>query len=73
MAGGAGGFIVFKLNTDGSGFTNGQSFSVGLPVSRLVISGDTLYGTGGYGGPEVPGGTVFKVNTGGNGFAVLAC
>jgi uncharacterized repeat protein (TIGR03803 family) len=57
------GGTVFKVNTDGSGFRNLDSF-IGLsepanPLSGLITSGNTLYGTAG---------TVFKVNTDGSGF-----
>jgi uncharacterized repeat protein (TIGR03803 family) len=64
---------VFKVNADGTGFTNLHSFtgSDGTnPLAGLVLSGNTLYGTasgGGYGG----GGTVFAINTDGTGFTTL--
>ncbi len=66
---------VFKLNTDGTGFTNLYDFAQGnggtMPKAGLVLSGSTLYGTtpdtGGY-----TGGTVFKLGTNGSGFTVLA-
>jgi uncharacterized repeat protein (TIGR03803 family) len=64
---------VFKLNTDGSGFSDvyGLSGDSGEgPDSTLVLSGDTLYGTAYYGG-TLDSGTVFKVNTDGTGFATL--
>lgn len=64
---------VFKINTNGSGFTvltgfpgNGGSGSRG----KLVLVGNTLYGTTELGGDSNLG-TVFKVNTDGTGFAVL--
>jgi len=65
---------VFKVNIDGSGFTNLHSFTGGSdgggPAAGLILSGNTLYGTttaGGSGG----NGTVFQVNTNGMGFAIL--
>jgi uncharacterized repeat protein (TIGR03803 family) len=72
---------VFKLDTEGSGFTTLHSFSRltgrdltnwdgAFPEAELVVSGDTLYGTAWSGGPG-GGGTVFKLNTNGSGFAVL--
>jgi uncharacterized repeat protein (TIGR03803 family) len=64
---------VFKVNTNGTGFTRLYSFILSdayFPVAGLVLSSNTLYGTT-YdgGGPE--GGTVFKVSTGGTGFGYL--
>jgi uncharacterized repeat protein (TIGR03803 family) len=73
--------VIFKLNTNGTGFTNLYTFS---PVDgysltntdgansrgQLVLSGNTLYGTteaGGFNGE----GTVFAVNTDGTGFTNL--
>ena len=72
---------VFKLNTDGTGFTNLYAFS---PVAQnsltntdgansaaqLVLSGNRLYGTTEYGGFYAHG-TVFAVNTDGTGFTNL--
>ena len=57
---------VFAVNTDGTGFTTLHSFTGGSdganPPARLILSGNTLYGTasgGGYG----RAGTVFSINT----------
>ncbi len=74
---------IFKMNTDGTGFTNVYSFP-GLvngtnadganPLAGLVLSGNTLYGTANGGGSEsgfVNFGTVFAVNTNGLGFTTL--
>jgi len=76
---------VFKVNTDGTGFTNLHSFttlflkSLGLrrtnsdgagPQGGLILSGDTLYGTATYGGSS-GNGTVFAINTDGSGFTNL--
>jgi uncharacterized repeat protein (TIGR03803 family) len=64
---------VFKVNTDGTGYTVLKSFtgSEGLqPSAGLVLSGGTLYGTTQYGGSSGKG-TVFKVNTNGTGYTVL--
>ncbi|HEY5232138.1 MAG TPA: choice-of-anchor tandem repeat GloVer-containing protein [Verrucomicrobiae bacterium] len=72
---------VFKLSTDGKGFTNFYIFS---PVdgnsmtntdgansaAQLVLSGNTLYGTAENGGFYAKG-TVFAINTDGTGFTNL--
>jgi uncharacterized repeat protein (TIGR03803 family) len=63
---------VFRINTDGTGFTNIYSFSDGAtganPEAGLVLSGNTLYGTtyGPYFGNGSGNGTVFRVNTDGS-------
>jgi uncharacterized repeat protein (TIGR03803 family) len=75
---------VFKLNTDGSGFTSIHSFTTGgtnssgtytngdgvSPNGGLILSGTTLYGTASIGGSSGSG-TLFKLNTDGSGFTVL--
>ncbi len=65
---------VFKVNTDGTGFTTLYNFTNGsdgaLPEAGLILSGKTLYGTASAGGTSGYG-TVFKVNVGGTGFATL--
>jgi uncharacterized repeat protein (TIGR03803 family) len=65
---------VFRVNTDGSGFTNLYSFTGGSsganPSAGVVLSGNTLYGTT-YGSGSANGGTVFAVNTDGTGFTAL--
>jgi uncharacterized repeat protein (TIGR03803 family) len=65
---------VFKLETDGSGFTVLKEFAgsdgAGPGPGGLVVSGTTLYGTTGSGGSSNCG-TVFKLETDGTGFAVL--
>jgi uncharacterized repeat protein (TIGR03803 family) len=72
--------VIFRVNTDGSGFSILHNFPAEDPVSLtnsdgwspdgLILSGSTLYGTAG-GGGSAAGGTVFKVNTNGTGFTVL--
>ena len=61
--------MVFRVNTDGSGFSNVYSFSGGAnganPQAGLLLSGNALYGT-------TYSGTVFKVNTNGSGFTNFA-
>jgi len=75
---------VFKVNTDGTSFTNLHSFTAGNfisssvytnsdganPYAGLILSGNTLYGTARQGGSS-GNGTVFKVNTDGTGFTTL--
>jgi uncharacterized repeat protein (TIGR03803 family) len=75
---------VFKVNTDGTGFTNLYSFMAGNvnsfgvvtnsdganPRGGLLLSGNTLYGTAQLGGINGYG-TVFAVNTNGKGFTTL--
>jgi uncharacterized repeat protein (TIGR03803 family) len=77
---------VFKLNTDGTGFTTLHSFTTisgsgdyynygpnsgGTgPAGDLILSGNALYGTA-YGGGSSGNGTVFAVNTDGTGFTTL--
>jgi len=65
---------VFKVNTDGTAFSTLHRFTSGSdgahPIAGLVLSGNTLYGTAGYGGHS-DNGTVFKVNTDGTGFTNL--
>src|SRR5262249_40570503 len=68
---------VFKLYTDGTGFTTLYTFSGGSdgvgPTDGLILSGNTLYGgTGdlGIGSTQWPG-TLFKLNTDGTGFTTL--
>jgi uncharacterized repeat protein (TIGR03803 family) len=74
--GGTGGYGgVFRLNVDGSGFTNLHSFTNasdvqgGGPMVPLVMSGNTLFG----GGPDESGnfGAIFWLNTDGSDFAYL--
>ena len=63
------GGTVFKLNTDGSGFTNLHNFDFNdgaWPLSSLVLSGNTLYGTA---SSSRSNGVVFAMNTDGTGFA----
>jgi uncharacterized repeat protein (TIGR03803 family) len=73
---------VFKINTDGSGFAVLHTFtqtpanppyqnSDGAgPNARLLLSGNTLYGTASSGGTSGSG-TLFAINTDGTGFTNL--
>jgi uncharacterized repeat protein (TIGR03803 family) len=77
--GSSGNGTVFKVNTDGMGFTNLHSFTAlsnstnsggASPYAGLILSGNTLYGTASQGGSS-GNGTVFAVNTDGTGFTNL--
>src|ERR1039458_10152429 len=73
---------VFKVNTNGTGFTNLHSFTAisvsypstnsdgAYPGAGLILSGNTLYGTALDGGTNGTG-MVFGVNTDGTGFTNL--
>lgn len=81
--GGAASGTIFAVNTDGSDFTNVHTFSAvdpmfytntdgAWPATRLVQSGNTLYGTTSYAGTNfMGGGTAFRINTDGAGFTNL--
>ena len=65
--------VIFKLNTDGTGYTVLKEFSGSdgsNSVAGLVLAGNTLYGTTSGGGSS-GNGVVFKVNTDGTGYTVL--
>jgi len=69
---------VFKVNTDGTGFTNLHSFTglafdtngAGAVPNDLILSGSSLYGTTANGGHSGRG-TVFKVNADGTAYTTL--
>ncbi|MGD0743893.1 MAG: choice-of-anchor tandem repeat GloVer-containing protein, partial [Verrucomicrobiota bacterium] len=65
---------IFRLNTNGTGFTNLYTFSNGsdgaTPAGRLLLSGNILYGTAQEGG-DFSAGTVFSLNPNGTGFVTL--
>ena len=76
---------VFKVNTDGTGFTNLHYFTAAsgayphvtnsdgvFPNAGLILSGNTLYGVATSGGTN-GNGTVFALNTDGTDFTVLHC
>jgi uncharacterized repeat protein (TIGR03803 family) len=80
--GGIGFGTVFKLNVDGTGFTNLYSFTSGLLGANdganpngLVLLGNSLYGTtaqgGFYGFGNSGDGTIFKISTNGTGYTTL--
>src|SRR5213595_757509 len=68
-AGNSGQGTIFAVNTDGTGFTNLYSFTANpfgtntdgaYPISGLILSSNTLYGTTSLGGTS-GNGTVFSV------------
>ncbi len=66
---------VFRIGADGSGFATLHSFSGTAsdganPYGSLTLAGDVLYGMTSDGGPSGDG-TVFRIGTGGSGFALL--
>ena len=66
---------VFKINTDGTGYMILKSFSNNAasgstPVTGMLLSGSTLYGTAKFGGSSGDG-TIFSIGTDGTGFTVL--
>jgi uncharacterized repeat protein (TIGR03803 family) len=73
VIGGAG--VLFRINTDGTGYTNLHNFGSdnvdgSCPEDSLVLVGTTLYGMtyqGGYG----VGGVIFKIDLDGSGYALL--
>ncbi len=71
----AGDGVIFKINTDGSGFNVLHSFTGTAgdgkgPLGSLVISGSTLYGMS-FNGGAFGTGAAFKINTDGTGFGLL--
>ena len=68
--------VVFKMNVNGSGYTNLHEFAGGsgdgdTPIGTLVLSGTTLYGMTRYGGAASGAGVVFKMGTDGSGYTNL--
>ncbi len=67
---------IFKVKTDGTGFSLLHEFAGGTsdgryPLGSLALSGSTLCGMTPNGGDVDFAGTVFKVQTDGSGYAVL--
>jgi uncharacterized repeat protein (TIGR03803 family) len=70
FGGSAGQGAIFKVNTNGSGFTVMHSFTTDnsdgrQPFGGLVLDNGELYGTTRYGGAN-GGGTIFKIGTDGS-------
>ena len=67
---------IFRMNTDGSGFTVLNSFTSSIPTfgpapeCALTVSGTKLYGVTPHGGDTATG-TLFSLNTDGTGFSLL--
>lgn len=64
---------VFRLNTNGTGFTvlkHLTGTNGAWPRSGLILAENTLYGATFWGG-NTGAGTVFKIDTGGGGFTVI--
>ncbi len=67
--------VIYKMNTDGTGFTilhafnfsNGDGYD---PLSGLTLVGNTLYGMAYQGGAHGVG-TIFQINTDGTGYSQL--
>lgn len=73
--GSAGVGTLFKINIDGTGFTNLYTFKDGgpdgyFPLGGLVLSGQKIYGTTFYGGDSGKG-TIFSIGVDGGGFVTL--
>jgi uncharacterized repeat protein (TIGR03803 family) len=77
----SGGGTIFRININGTGFTNLYDFTALDPTTQtnvdgfqpyagLVLAGNTLYGTAFQGGSSGYG-TIFSIDTNGTGFAVL--
>ncbi len=67
-----GGNTVYKVGTDGTGYTVLHTFPTNYEEGldgQLTLVGSTLYGTARYG--STGDGLVYRVNTNGNGFTVL--
>ncbi|MBI2270309.1 MAG: hypothetical protein HYU69_08130 [Bacteroidetes bacterium] len=63
---------IFKINTDGTGFTSlhDLNLSLGAYPRGLMLSGNVLYGTSPNDGDNSQG-CIFKINTDGTGFGKL--
>ncbi len=66
---------IFKLETDGSGFSLLHEFAGGaddgsVPMGDLILADSTLYGMTDQGG-DYNKGTIFKIQTDGSGFSLL--
>ncbi|MBI5711031.1 MAG: hypothetical protein HZC42_12140 [Candidatus Eisenbacteria bacterium] len=78
MGGAFGQGTIFRMNTNGSGYSVLHSFGGAgdgqTPFRSLIISGTMVYGTtynGGSASDPGAGGTVFRMNTDGTGYVIL--
>ena len=67
--------VLFRINTDGSGYSVVHNFAGdtndgGHPVSNLTIVGSTVFGTTSLGGASGDG-TIFSIGTGGSGYQIV--
>jgi uncharacterized repeat protein (TIGR03803 family) len=67
--------IIFRVNTDGSGYNvlynfGGTTDDGGSPCGSLALSGSTLYGATTFGGTH-GNGTIFLISTDGSGYKIL--
>jgi uncharacterized repeat protein (TIGR03803 family) len=67
--------VLFRINTDGSGYSVVHNFvgdtnDGGHPISNLTIVGSTVFGTTSLGGASGDG-TIFSISTGGSGYQVV--
>jgi len=76
LGGTSGSGTVFKINTDGTGYSRLHTFTNSpdgsAPLGTLTLSGATLYGTTAFGGAYTNG-LVFSITTNGDNYAVLHC
>ncbi len=74
MGGASDNGTIFKINTNGTGFSLLYSFAGGfhgnLPKGSLIFNGSTLYGMTSSGGAHLCG-TIFKINADGTGSVYL--
>lgn len=68
--------VVYKINTNGSGYQNLHLFDGSTegfqPEAELTLIGNTLFGTTAFGRFDIPnGGMLFKLGLDGTGFTVL--
>lgn len=75
LMGGIGYGALFKINTDGSGYTILHNFSATAndganPYGSVTLIGNTLYGNAGVGGSKNAG-IVYKINTDGTGYQII--
>ncbi|MDD5571012.1 MAG: T9SS type A sorting domain-containing protein [Bacteroidales bacterium] len=66
--------VLFKIKTDGTGFTKlidfGNIDTGSFPKGALILSGNILYGVTANGGSPGPG-TIYKINTDGSNFTQI--
>ena len=69
--------VIFKMDTDGTGFDLLHTFSEPGkeirpgPGGSLILSGSILYGMAPHGGGEIGEGAIFEISTDGTGYGLL--